>query len=60
MDTGSIVSASMTLSTVKVQQSAGIAIARKVMDTQEAQMAALMDMMKGAMPDLGQKIDVRA
>lgn len=61
-----IAAVSMQLSSAQIQQSAGISVAKKAMDSQEAQAADLLKMMDAAAPrqipqsGLGQFVDVRA
>lgn len=58
-----IAAMSMNMSVAKVQLSAGISVAKKVMDQQEVQAAGLIDMMEGAaaqLPPSDHIIDVKA
>ncbi|MDR1548941.1 MAG: YjfB family protein [Hungatella sp.] len=61
-----IAAMSMDLSLVKVQQSVGITIAKKAMDSSEAAAAGLLEMAETALlkqpfPDgIGQNVDTRA
>ncbi|NNJ31188.1 YjfB family protein [Lacrimispora defluvii] len=60
-----IAAMSMQLSSSKIQQSAGLSVAKKAMDNQEVQAADLLKMMDAAVPNqikatgLGQYVDVR-
>lgn len=59
----SIAAMSMNMSTAKLQMNVGVSLTKKVMDTQEAQAAGLLEMMDAASSsipasDLGQILDV--
>lgn len=61
-----IAAMSMDLSAARLQQSVGISMTKKAMDTQEAQLEGLMDMVDSASPSriqasgLGQLVDTTA
>jgi hypothetical protein len=61
-----IAAVSMEMSSVRLQQSASLSVAKKAMDNQELQAAGLLDMMGQAVPSqvpgsgVGQVVDVRA
>lgn len=59
----SIAAMSMNMSAAKLQMNVGVSLTKKVMDTQEAQAAGLLEMMDAASSsipagDLGQILDV--
>lgn len=56
MDYFGIASASMSISQIQVQQSVSLSVAKKAMDSQEAQATALLEML----PESGHIIDVYA
>lgn len=55
-----IAAMSINMSLASVQQAAGIAMAKKVMDIQENTSAALIRQMRESTPSFGQRLDVRA
>ncbi len=61
-----IAAMSMGLSSVRLQQSVGVSVAKKAMDAQEVEAAGLMKMMDAAAPGqvpsdgVGQVVDARA
>lgn len=61
-----IAAMSMSLSSAKIQQSAGISVAKKAMNVQETEAAGLMEMVETAGPTsqsqngIGQNVDVLA
>lgn len=56
MDIGAL---SMELSSIKLQNHVGIAVARKAMDQQEAEAAGLMEMIQQAAPPSDHMIDIK-
>lgn len=55
-----IAAMSINMSLASVQQAAGIAMAKKVMDLQENTSAALIQQMQASTPSFGQRMDLRA
>ncbi|MEY8356413.1 YjfB family protein [Lachnospiraceae bacterium 54-53] len=61
-----IAAMSMGLSSARLQQSVGISVAKKAMNSQEAEAAGLIEMMDAAVPGqvpadgVGQLVDTRA
>ncbi len=56
----SIASASIGLNQAKLMQMVGIAVAKKVMNHQETQAAALIEQLQSAAPPSNHRLDARA
>lgn len=59
MDVTSIAAASIYLHQSQVQESAGIAIAKQVLNVQEVAAEALIETIRESVPSFGHKLDIR-
>lgn len=59
MDISSIASASIYLHQSRVQESTGMAVAKKVLDVQESAAILLIESIQESVPSFGHKLDIK-
>lgn len=59
MDVSSIAAASIYMHQSQVQESASVAIAKKVLDVQEAAAESLIESIQESVPSFGHKLDLK-